>query len=130
MDNNSVAILFSIKPAYVDKIFSGEKRCEFRKTKCKKDTNKALIYETYPESLVVGEFEISSVVEETPVALWNITNSYAGIEKEAYDKYYEGKERAVAYMIANPIRYKKPIPISEFGLRRPPQSYAYVVYSK
>lgn len=126
VDNNSVAILFSIKHAYVEKIFSGEKKCEFRKTRCKNEVKKALVYETYPKSLVIGEFEITSIVEEAPEALWIRTCSYAGLDKQAFDRYYEGSRIAVAYMISNPIRYTKPISINEYGLKRPPQSYAYV----
>ena len=58
--------IFAIKPKYVEKIFSGEKRFEFRYTVCKQQINKIVIYETSPISKIVGEVSVSKVLKYTP----------------------------------------------------------------
>ena len=42
------AILLSIKPEYVEKIFDGTKKYEYRKTKCKEKVGKINIYKLIP----------------------------------------------------------------------------------
>ena len=57
----SDSILISIKPEYVEKIFNGEKKWEYRRKTPNTDVKKMVIYATAPVSAVVGEAEIKSI---------------------------------------------------------------------
>ncbi len=63
-------IILSINPEFVQKIFSGEKKFEFRTLLPKKSIKKVIIYATYPISKVVGEFDVAKVLEMEPQKLW------------------------------------------------------------
>ena len=50
-------VLLSIKPEFVEKIFSGEKRFEYRKSIFKQQNiDTIVIYSTMPVGMIVGEF--------------------------------------------------------------------------
>ena len=119
-------VLMSIKPEYVSNILSGNKKYEFRKNACKRTIEKMLIYSTSPISKVVGEARIEKVYIDTPTNIWQLTNKYAGINKEAYEHYYEGRNSAVAYKLSDVIRYDVPRRLEEYGLKNAPQSYYYI----
>ena len=55
-------VLLSIKPEFVEKIFAGTKKYEFRKSLFKKSGVKyVVIYASAPIKRVVGEFEIDDI---------------------------------------------------------------------
>ncbi|NNG67755.1 ASCH domain-containing protein [Caldanaerobacter subterraneus] len=120
-------ILLSIRPEYVESIFKGTKRFEYRKIKfARKEVNKILIYCTAPVMKVVGEAEILEIIEDTPPAVWEKTKDYAGIDKKVFDEYYKNKEKAVAYRLGNVKKYLKPIKLTDLGIRFVPQSFVYI----
>ena len=56
-------VLLSIKPEFVEKIFAGTKKYEFRKSLFKKSGVKyVVIYASAPIKRVVGEFEIDDIL--------------------------------------------------------------------
>lgn len=116
----------SIKPEYVQGIMSGRKTYEFRKKACKRTVDRIYIYSTVPVKKIVGEAEIESIIVDTPEELWKITHKGAGIKKEFYDRYYENRGEAVAYKLINVKKYKKPMALSEMGIKTAPQSYQYI----
>lgn len=118
--------LFSIKPEYVMRIFSGEKRFEFRTTVCKKTISKIIIYETSPVSKIVGEVSVLNILKDTPEKIWNLTCKNAGIEKSAFMKYFNNRDFAYAYILSNPIKYDRQISLSELNISSAPQSYLYI----
>ncbi|USK71725.1 ASCH domain-containing protein [Peribacillus asahii] len=119
-------ILLSIHPQFVEKIFNGEKRYEFRKIKTKRNPKKILIYSTSPISRVVGEADIENILIDTPDKIWEKTSFYSGIDEKFFQKYYKNKEQAVAYQLKNIVVYNKPKKLKEFGLHTAPQSFVYV----
>lgn len=120
-------ILLSIKPEYVEKIFEGTKRFEFRKVRFKRnDVTKIIIYSTSPVMKVVGEAEIIEIIENTPSLLWEQTKEYAGVDKKFFDKYYEGRKRAVAYKLGKVKKYSKPFQLEDLGIKKAPQSFMYL----
>ena len=119
-------ILMSIKPEYVDKIFSGEKKYEYRKRKCKEKIDTIIVYSSSPIQKVVGELKIKQVLYDKKSIIWNKTNRYSGITKIKYDKYYENCDNAVAYEIEKAILYDKPKDLKDFNIRTAPQSYVYI----
>ena len=51
-------VLLSIKPQFVEEIFAGKKRFEYRKAIFSKDVDSVVIYSTKPVGKIVGEFTI------------------------------------------------------------------------
>lgn len=121
-------VLLSIKPVFVEKIFSGEKLYEFRRVLFRKDNvTTVVVYASAPVQKVVGEFEIEALISLAKCELWDITAQHAGIDKSHFDAYFQGKTHANAIKIKNVKRYKKPKDLeSGFNLKAPPQSFAYV----
>ena len=119
-------ILMSIKPEYVDKIFSGEKKYEYRKRLCKEKIDTIIVYSSSPIQKVVGELKIKQVLYDKKNVIWNKTNKYGGITKIKYDNYYENCVYVVAYEIEKAILYDKQKDLKDFNVRTAPQSYVYI----
>lgn len=119
-------ILMSIKPEYVDKIFSGEKKYEYRKRMCKEKIDTIIVYSSAPIQKVVGELKIKQVLYDKKTIIWNTTYKRGGITKIKYDKYYENCDYAVAYEIEKAILYDKQKDLKNFNVRMAPQSYVYI----
>jgi predicted transcriptional regulator len=120
-------VILSIKPKFADKIFNGEKEFEFRRTIFKNKTvNKVIIYASAPISKIVGEFEIEYIYHKELELLWDATKTKAGITREYFFKYFNGKKLGYAIKITNPIKFKRDYSIKDkYGLT-PPQSFVYI----
>ena len=120
-------VLLSIKPEFVEKIFMGEKKFEYRKIIFKnKNINTIIIYATKPIGKIVGEMYIDEILEKEPDLLWEMTKEFSGIDERFYKSYFKGKEKAYAIPIKNYIKYDEPIcPYSEYKNFTPPQSFMY-----
>lgn len=119
-------ILLSIKPEYVENILNKTKQYEFRKTKCKRDIDKIIIYATAPISQIVAEVEVIEILEDTPENIWSITKDFAGITKKFFKEYYQNKDIAIAYKLGTVTKYKHPKLLQEIGLKFAPQSFIYL----
>ena len=121
-------VLLSIKPQFADQIFAGTKRYEFRRVIFRSDcVTKVVVYASSPIQRVIGEFRIAEILVSDVTQLWNKTKSYAGIEKEHFDDYFDGRTLAYAIKICNPLRYKKAAKLEQlFEFNRPPQSFRYL----
>lgn len=60
------AIVMSIDPRFIEKIFSGEKVYEYRKSVAKQKPEKIIIYSTSPVSAIVGDAVIETVILNNP----------------------------------------------------------------
>ena len=120
-------MLLSINPEYVDRIVSGEKLYEYRKFRCRDDVNKIIIYATSPRKMVIGEVTIAGIIEDTPARVWEQTKDHSGITYDFFQKYYEGKEKAVAYQLSDLLVYERPKRLSDIGVSSAPQSYRYIL---
>lgn len=120
-------VILSIKPQFVEKIFEGTKKFEFRRLLFKnKEVKKILIYASSPISKVVGEFDIEEVIHMELNSLWQKTSKQSGITKEYFFDYFKGKENGYAIKIKRFKMYKEHLAIEEtFGVKAP-QSFAYV----
>lgn len=122
-------VLLSIKPEYVDKIFQGEKKYEYRKRLFKRNDIKSIIvYSTMPVGKVVGEFEIDEIIEDSPKSIWTKTKKYSGIDKKDYTEYFSDKKTGFAISIKNTIVYKTPLDLKELdpNIKCAPQSFMYI----
>lgn len=120
-------VLLSIKPQFVDMIFSGQKKYEYRKTIFKrKDITRVVVYATAPISRVVGEFEIESILFDEVNSLWEETKTHAGIDKKFFFEYFTEKEKGYAIKIKNYEQYSKARKLDDVYHTVPPQSFAYI----
>lgn len=118
-------ILLAIKPDFVEKIFSGIKKYEFRTVRPSKNIDKIFIYETAPKMRVVGYVSVTGIICDSPEEMWNITSEYSGISREFFDSYFKNKSVAYAYCLGQVVKYKTPKKLSEFGVHNAPQSFVY-----
>lgn len=117
----------SIRPEYADRIFSGEKKYEFRRSifKNRKVTH-VVVYATSPVGMVVGEFEVADIIHDDVESLWNETGSVAGISESKFFDYFYNKGKGYAIQIGRTRRYTPSLSLKgEYGLT-PPRSFAYL----
>lgn len=120
-------VLLSIKPEFVEKIFAGTKKYEFRKTLFKRRGVKhVVIYASAPIKRVVGEFEIDEILSDDVNTVWEQTKKYSGISKEFYNLYFQNKTIANAICIGNLIKYEETKPLSDYNIHQAPQSFCYI----
>lgn len=120
------AILLSIQPCYVQRIFCGEKRFEYRKRIPEKPIDRILIYETFPTKAVVGEVEVLGVLSNAPKLLWAETNVGAGISKKKFMEYFANRKIGYAFQLGKVTIYPKPRKATSYGLKKAPQNFAYI----
>lgn len=121
-------VLLSIKPEFANKIFSGEKKFEFRK-RIFKNTNvrKIVVYSTMPVGKIIGEFSIKHIHQDSPSSIWAKTKKFSGVEETFFNQYYHEREFAFAIEVHNPILYRVPInPKKEYSNFTAPQSFKYI----
>lgn len=120
-------VLLSIKPEFVDKIFSGQKRYEFRRAIFKRPrVNIVVIYASTPIQKVVGEFTISEVLCDNVNSLWLRTRRHSGITEDLFFKYFENRNHGFAIRISSVRKYRVPLSLRKHFRMLPPQSYAYL----
>jgi len=119
-------MLLSINPEHVENIFSGVKKFEFRKIRCRSEVDKMVIYSTSPVMKIVGEAEIIDIIEGLPAEVWEQTEEFAGIDKIFFDQYYDGKAKAIAYCLGSVMQYAQPLNLSDYGISFAPQSFIYL----
>jgi len=121
-------VILSIKPKYVRAIIEGEKRYEFRKAIFKNRTiDRVFIYSSAPVKRIVALFEIGTILEDHPAALWEMVRDSAGIDDAEFFSYFAGKSRGYAIGISNLQEFDEPIdPKVVIPGFVPPQSYCYL----
>ena len=120
-------VLLSIKPEFVERIFAGTKCFEFRRRAFGRAVSTVVVYATRPVGKIVGEFDVETILADSPPELWDKTAEYSGITRAFFDAYYEGRDVAYALKISSYRLYPEPIdPEEMFEDFTPPQSYMYV----
>lgn len=120
-------VLLSIKPQFVEKIISGEKLFEYRKSVFKKKVDTVIIYATMPIGKIVGEFQIDLILHASPQDLWEKTKEQSGISSDYFYNYFKHKEIAYAIKIKNVIKYQEERdPFRQFANFVAPQSFRYL----
>lgn len=121
-------VLLSIKSEFVEKIFSGEKLFEYRKSIFKReDVTSVVIYATKPVGKIVGEFKIKKIHIGSPEVIWQKTHYASGTAERFYFDYFKGKAQAYAIEIGELVKYDEPInPETMFGKFNAPQSFCYI----
>ena len=121
-----VTILLSIKPEYVERIFNGSKKFEFRKHLPQEKVDKIVVYSTDPVQRVIGEVEVLGVLSMKPSPLWEVTKTAAGISRAKYRSYFKGCVSAHAFRLGQTQVYDAPKTLEEIGIKSAPQSFVYL----
>lgn len=120
-------VLLSIKPEYVEKIFSGVKKYEYRRSIFKnKEIETVVIYSTFPVKKIVGEFKIKNIVKDLPEKLWELAPENTGIDKRKFMEYFDDKKEGYAIEIGKIEIYKTPKLLEELSVKKAPQSFLYL----
>lgn len=120
------AIVLSIKPFYWDAIVKGAKKYEYRRRLASKSVDRIYFYVTAPIKKVMGFTQVLFELSDTPDSLWERTEHASGISRQNYNCYFYGCDRCHAYGLGAIAVFEKPKGLGEFGLKRAPQSFAYV----
>lgn len=138
------AVMLSIRPEWCVRIAIGEKTVEVRKTRPKIEPPfKCYIYETKAESeilwvdedghfiykgrgAVIGEFICDDIKSEKEFMNGALPRGETCLSDEDLVR-YAGYDTPLFYWhISDLVIYDTPRPLSDFGLKRPPQSWCYV----
>lgn len=127
---NKKFLFISIKPEFANKIVSEEKTIELRKVKPKvSEGDYIVIYASSPIKSVIGYGKVKEVIVTSPETMWDKYSSTLGIDKQRYDSYFQGCDKAIGIKISEISRIN---PIALDKLRKidtdfhPPQIYRYV----
>lgn len=112
--SNDVNLILSIQPKYMDKIVSGEKTVEIRRSFSTKWLgSKAALYSTSPNKEIIGYTTLRNIVYDTPENIWNKYSQELGVDKNTFDQYVENKGKIYAIELDDTKKYLNGIPISQ-----------------
>lgn len=123
------SILMSIQPKYAERILSGRKKVEIRRTFSRKWLgHKINLYASRPNMSLVGEARIAAVTCDEPEAVWERYNDSVGCTREEFNKYVATADKVFAIELDEVIPYRDPVSARKMSeiLKenlRPPQSY-------
>jgi lj965 prophage protein len=120
-------VLMSIKPKFVKQIFEGTKLFELRKKIFRREVKTIIIYESSPTKKIVGEFIIDKIIIDTPQKIYLDYSEKLGISKKEYFEYFINTNIAYAIKIKKVIKYEKELTLSDFNVKKAPQSYQYIM---
>ncbi len=120
--------ILSIHPQYAEAIFAGTKTVEFRRRAISvPESSRVWVYATQPVGGIVGYFEISETVCDTPDALWREYSSVGEIERSKFEQYFDGCSVGHAIVLREAVELPSLLPLEEIRETcpefRPPQFY-------
>ena len=117
-----MTVLLSIKPEFADKIFSGVKKYEYRKSIFKHpDVKRIIVYSSSPQQRIIGE-----ILQGDIEMIWDKTHLYSGISKEYFMSYFANRNKGYAIKIGKTKKYRKMKLLSDLNLTTAPQSFIYI----
>ena len=120
-------VLLSIKPEFALKIFDGSKKYEYRRAIFKnKEVSRVIVYASDPIKQIIGEFEIEDILHDKPRVLWVKTKNHGGISEKKFFDYFTNKSKGYAIKVKASRTYDAPLPLNNFMVSSPPQSFMYI----
>lgn len=124
-------VILSIHPEWAKLIYEGKKTIEWRKNIPLNNVELVYLYETSPVCKVTGFFKF--------FAYTRVSKTHLELEKKLLEekgcvpiddlKKYFGKQEKIFGWFCNANRlhnrFSKPVSLSDFGIKRPPQSWIY-----
>ena len=118
-------LILSIKPQFVAKILTGEKKYEFRRRIYRQKVDKIYIYQTLPEQGIVAYFTPGEIIKDTPQNLWNNFKDVSGTTEDHLLSYLHDLNEAYAIEITDLKIFDTPFIPDDI---KAPQSYKYIDY--
>lgn len=127
----STITIMSINAPYAQRILSGEKQIELRRTPVRLPPGMVvLIYHPQPMQAILGSFSVGSVISDTPDAIWEQYASECGIDEASYRTYFGDSMRAYAIVVRNARKWDKPLSLEQlrgsWPAFTPPQRYCLI----
>jgi len=123
-------VLLSIKPKFADKIFSGQKKYEFRKTRFRSpdSVDTIYMYASSPVQRIVGAFTTDGIVSDDPTKLWDKYGDYSGVaNRDQFMSYFDGATEGYAIGVKDVHELDQPIdPKDHVESFSPPVSFYYL----
>ncbi len=122
-------IIISIKPEYAQKIISGEKQVEIRRSfNAKLKGCKAAIYSSKPKQELNGFVTLDKIEKDKPENIWRKYKDKIACTEQDYLAYTKDTEQIFSIHLKNFEKYIGSIPLSQLSYLlddnlRPPQSY-------
>lgn len=117
-------VLLAIKPKWAEKIYSGEKTVEIRRTMIHRWGSPVLLYESHPVMMVTGMMRFTErreVHTSDPLILAD-----ACLTRQEMDE-YAGNRVVYSYRIADVKRFDRPMTMEELDIPgKQPVSFRYV----
>lgn len=101
-------IILPIHPIYAEKIKSGEKVFELRKS-FPKNVCRVYIYETSPIKKITCMFDVGKIIHDEIPVLLKIVNGKCGISKVEFIEYFKNRHKGFAIEICKLKILKSPI---------------------
>lgn len=105
--------VISIKPTYMNKILSGDKIFEFRRTAPSKLPISLLLYSTSPVKKIVGVAYVTSIIKDKPDNLWNRCADRGGIDEADFKTYFKNQDIGCALVIDSVEEFAEPLDPSD-----------------
>jgi predicted transcriptional regulator len=127
----STMAVMSISAPYVERILSGEKQIELRRTSVRFPMGMfVLIYHPQPVQAIVGSFTVGGVVSDTPAALWEQHGDLCGIDEADYWSYFNNAARAYGIVVTDVRRWNSATSLEQlkgiWPAFTPPQRYCLI----
>ena len=127
-------IVMSIHPEWADKIYSGEKKIEWRKTKPRQYDSKmkVYLYETAPVMKVTGYFMVerfgwASIHDpDFKFLIGKDIEKIGCVSINGLKKYQGSSPELIAWYIGNVVKFKKPRALESLGVKKAPQSWQHL----
>lgn len=122
-------LLISMKPKYVESIFTGAKRVEVRRRFSRRWLGcRAVLYGSHPLSSLVGEATIANITRDKPEKVWAAFGSRIGTERREFEAYAGSSQEVSAIEFTDVAPYLSPVGLAQLSHLvkselRPPQSY-------
>lgn len=123
------AVLLSLLPKYAEKIATGTKRVEFRRSWTPEPVSVLALYATSPISRLIGVTSVRAVVQGSPTALWSLSQKYGGgVSRRELYEYLKGKKNGFALLLGDAEVFKPPINLKQqTNDFRAPQSFRFLL---
>lgn len=120
--------LISIQPFFAEKILTGEKVVEFRRSWATNPVDLLVVYSSSPVRRIVLVARVANVVEAPPSRLWDLAKKKGGgVTKKKLFDYLAGKAKGYGIELADIVRFKRGVdPKHLFSNFRAPQSFRYL----
>lgn len=127
----SQLLLVSIKEKYVNKILSGEKTIELRKSKPKAQIGDTIvIYTTQPKKAITAIAVIKNIIVLAPTDMWVQHQSNLGVSKDEFENYYQANDKAIGIELSHVHVLDEEILLSAIKVVypgfSPPQTFRYL----